>query len=754
MASSMFFMPFRPAYDSAGVSVPGAKAYFTLTGTNTPSAPFSDAALTTPRTNPVVADAIGKFPTTYVNAAITYRVRIYSRDATVGVDTPLEEFDPYIPGTLIGTVLSTASTVVGSRSALAGLTGASDSVVMFDGSQWAFDDSDLSTQVTADAARQGIYVAPATAPTGTSGAWVRQFTGAWDARWFGVLFDDEGGAGTDNLGAINAMLALAGVLGTSKPRAGATTERPSITIEFPGYFYVSDTVNLTTQVQLKGFGSGPTGGKFTRWRVPSGKAALVINHFGTLGYAAAYDATKLTSAASSIIEGIFFLGGTEGAVGGGAAYDETAQADGILVRAFGVTIRNCRFEAFKRNGIAIYAGSDANPIYGNANNWMIDSCTFTYNGLHGLHVKGTDANAGYCLMADASFNRRWGIRDDSFLANNYVSGHGANNGLGNGTTDIDSVVAYPAGGQRYAVVDGQESLASTTTPGTNNAVWVAIPGLTTGRTWVSGITVRSGGPYFSSSLSRFSACYSELGQGPSQVNGKIDGGIAATFAIGNAAVFQESNTPLGGYWKSPVNILQTTPDGRAIEIYNGDTSNGDNRIRMFRNSLMTAGTYFVERVEAVDRGYFGHGSSAIFRYTGTNPPVDTFGNAGLSGGNVVPYMIQPYNLNIRAWDSGNDGRRVYYGTGAPTSGNWAVGDFVFNIAPTSVTVLGWRCTAAGAPGTWAAVYGMTAAQQSAWAAWTGTGSKATKAVSTATVADVAAAMKSLIDDLRARGILA
>jgi hypothetical protein len=95
--SKMYFLPFRPAFDSAGVSVPGSQHYFTLAGTNTPSAPFTDAALTTRTENPVVANGIGYLDPIYLDPAISYRVRIYDADATVGVDTPLEEYDPYIP---------------------------------------------------------------------------------------------------------------------------------------------------------------------------------------------------------------------------------------------------------------------------------------------------------------------------------------------------------------------------------------------------------------------------------------------------------------------------------------------------------------------------------------------------------------------------------------------------------------------------------------------------------------------------------
>jgi hypothetical protein len=99
----MYFVPFRPAYDSAGISVPGSQHYFTVSdggsGGDTPSAPYLDAAMTIPASNPVIADGAGKIPAIYLDEAVTYRVRIYGRNAVVGVDTPLEEYAPYLPGT-------------------------------------------------------------------------------------------------------------------------------------------------------------------------------------------------------------------------------------------------------------------------------------------------------------------------------------------------------------------------------------------------------------------------------------------------------------------------------------------------------------------------------------------------------------------------------------------------------------------------------------------------------------------------------
>jgi hypothetical protein len=46
------------------------------------------------------------------------------------------------------------------------------------------------------------------------------------------------------------------------------------------------------------------------------------------------------------------------------------------------------------------------------------------------------------------------------------------------------------------------------------------------------------------------------------------------------------------------------------------------------------------------------------------------------------------------------GNYVMYSTAYPTTGTWAIGDKVINIAPVSGGYVGWVCTTAGTPGTW------------------------------------------------------
>ena len=56
--AQLFLAPYFIAWDSNNDPIPGPQIYFTLEGTNTASAPFQDAALSTPHANPVVANPI------------------------------------------------------------------------------------------------------------------------------------------------------------------------------------------------------------------------------------------------------------------------------------------------------------------------------------------------------------------------------------------------------------------------------------------------------------------------------------------------------------------------------------------------------------------------------------------------------------------------------------------------------------------------------------------------------------------------
>jgi hypothetical protein len=66
---------------------------------------------------------------------------------------------------------------------------------------FVFDPSNLTAAIAADS-RQGLFVAPASDPTGASGAWARKLPGSIDVRWFGATGDGV----TDATAAIAAAL--------------------------------------------------------------------------------------------------------------------------------------------------------------------------------------------------------------------------------------------------------------------------------------------------------------------------------------------------------------------------------------------------------------------------------------------------------------------------------------------------------------------------------------------------------------------
>ena len=89
---AQFYPPKFTALDGNGTTIPGAKLYFYETGTSTPKDSYSDSALTTPNTNPVLADGAGRFEEIFLNGE--YKVVFTdASDATIWTVDPVSE-DP------------------------------------------------------------------------------------------------------------------------------------------------------------------------------------------------------------------------------------------------------------------------------------------------------------------------------------------------------------------------------------------------------------------------------------------------------------------------------------------------------------------------------------------------------------------------------------------------------------------------------------------------------------------------------------
>lgn len=107
MAALLYTLPSR-VFDANGVISAGAKAYFYLTGTLTLENVFTSSTLGTPHTNPVIADAGGKFSPIYLDSSKTYRVIVKSSDDA----TTYYDVDPYNPSaaaTFVNVTIDTAA---------------------------------------------------------------------------------------------------------------------------------------------------------------------------------------------------------------------------------------------------------------------------------------------------------------------------------------------------------------------------------------------------------------------------------------------------------------------------------------------------------------------------------------------------------------------------------------------------------------------------------------------------------------------
>jgi hypothetical protein len=73
-------------------------------------------------------------------------------------------------------------------------------------------------------------------------------------------------------------------------------------------------------------------------------------------------------------------------------------------------------------------------------------------------------------------------------------------------------------------------------------------------------------------------------------------------------------------------------------------------------------------------------------------------------------VMRRIDLHSYGYLAGREGQ----GTAAPTTGTWAVGDYIWNSAPaesgsagSKYWVRGWWCSVGGTPGTWLADRGLT-----------------------------------------------
>lgn len=245
MTLTRFITPFSTALDTAGVTLPGAKLYFYISGTATPQNTYSDDALTIPNTNPVVSDAAGLFSNIYLIDGAEYKVVLTDADGN-----QVWTADPVESGVEQAALSSTIANIAALRS-FAATNGLVDLLVYVRGYYTDNDGGGGFFQVTntsPGADNGGTIVWSNT----TGFYYIRQTYGApYSVRWFGA----KGDGSTNDATTINATLNAAYAAGFQAVYFPVGTYGISTKLTFKADFLGADQTGTLIKA-LSGFAGG------------------------------------------------------------------------------------------------------------------------------------------------------------------------------------------------------------------------------------------------------------------------------------------------------------------------------------------------------------------------------------------------------------------------------------------------------------------------------------------------------------------
>jgi hypothetical protein len=273
-----------------------------------------------------------------------------------------------------------------------------------------------------------------------------------------------------------------------------------------------------------------------------------------------------------------------------------------------------------------------------------------------VFLDGGDSNAWTIIGVVGLYCRRWTVWDSSFLGNTHIGHHSANAQLVRGV----SPAVVSQGGNRYAVIVGQEAGASTNAPsGTtaDNTWWLymgagAVDATLNIPAWVSGMTLRSGGCYHTdnaNAYATFSGCYNEGGEAPAQF-------ISPTCVV--SGLWGTRNPYTTGNWYGGatcnVNFVGFVPGSVPGILADGQVwyDLATNKLK-FRNSGVTTDIMFgtgalLSSSSTLGVGYATGAGAAVTQLTSKStatPAINkvcgqiTMHNAALAGGAKVSFVV-------------------------------------------------------------------------------------------------------------------
>lgn len=519
-------------------------------------------------------------------------------------------------------------------------------------------------------------------------------------------------AATQNLAAFNAMMDCA-IFYRVNVVGSPATDRTAISymgvsntvFGYGNYWFGGNTLHVSEgQHHIYGFGEGNTNcqGAATQLQWDGTCHGMIFHEWKEASVPGRISASG--SSANSVLSGICFDGG-----GGNLSLSNI----GVWCVSNSVRVKNCSFYDWASIGLNI--GSPvSNPSMGTgANLCFAEKCNFRYCGFAGLYIDGADSNAGASKDCSFIYCGYYGIFDSSFLANSHSNIHcrgiGHSSYAGTSTQKVGAVAPcfVSMNGMYWHVMPGKAALASTTQPGNDNKVWrpffsYTTVDLTYAPAWVSGTAYHETAPWMNDNVNAPVIFFSGYHEGdcaaPSHstrgmtiqgLNQAAEGDAGGNIAMGSGALLNRSGG-IGTSWRKydPAVSNGTVPaDTVTVQLGNNPT-NGD--ILSILGTLYFPTTsrlrFSTDRKDIVF-DYANSASNAAFTYTGPNT-AQQFGSAA----------ARLYHTYIPKLVAGTVGRRIEVAAAAPSSGEWARGDIIFNSSAAAAGKIGWSCTTGGTAG--------------------------------------------------------
>lgn len=490
---------------------------------------------------------------------------------------------------------------------------------------------------SAPAPSTGSVFVAAAAGSGT-GYWRREIDGnAVNALWFGLKAEYTNTS-------VSAVQVANNVAFTNTIAAAAYLQMKAyLPGTQSGYAYHFDTtLVLNKPIELY----GDFGAKNTELRVKTGRTGMQVKNGGY----------------------VFPISIRNISLQYGFSPDAYHPTPNLLYNGFDITtivnLEGVQAIGFPGDGFKLIGLANGTTPYSDVSKSVLINCSSGYNGNNGFYTEGPEANNIHFEQCNATGNYFWGIYDKSFLGNTYTTCHTAYNG-------------------KFAIMD---------TAGT-------------------GLGNPAGGGYKTeggTNYSRLLGCYSELADVQSVLSGKtiLVGGFAENEgqALSGGDIYKINGGASAATVFADQGRIAIRP-GFVVpgSLHNIEAGTDGVGIRAQYGTTGDAGTYFMTFNNTSGYKYAAYryaNGGDIIGLTGNATPSTIFGFA--AGKNVSARFIVPGGVNLTVDNNRLNYRNLRFGTAAPTGGTteYAAGDFILNTDYTNGTVVGWRCSATGTPGTW------------------------------------------------------